>query len=119
MKTIKLEECKEPYVCAVGETIEYISSDNLEYIKEYKEKGYTIYGVKKEKVLNETFIKENLKYAFEHYIDDFGYEFMNERIDYDGIEFKKVKDAVRVFIKSLGDINIQYFLDTKTIVEVE
>ncbi len=119
MKTIKLEEYQEPYICAVGETIEYIPSDNLEYIKKYKEKGYTIYGVVSQEIFDETFIERDIQYTFERYADDNGYEDMSEYINFDSEAFIKIKEAVRNFIIRLGDNNLKFFLDKKTIVEVD
>ena len=44
---------------------------------------------------------------------------LNFCIDYTGEDFKKVKDAVREFIKSLGEDNKCYYRDENIIIEVE
>lgn len=123
MRKVKLEDYvnESDYVCVIsrhGDT-EYVASDMVEDIKEYKKRGYRIYGTVQEEIFDESFIEDDIKSLFEYHADDYGYEDINEAIDYEGEEFKKVKEAAREFIKSLGDTNIKYFPDRSTIIEVE
>lgn len=123
MRKIKLKDYENIsyYVCAVSrfKDVKYIPSDMVEDVKEYKEMGYTIYGTIPEEVFDKTFIERDIQSTFETQAEDEGYEDMNDFIDYDGEEFKKVKDAVREFIKSLGSTNLRYCCDENTIIEVE
>lgn len=122
MRKIKLEDYKGDYVCAVSKfkDVEYIPSDMIEEVKEYKKLGYTIYGTTPiKKIFDENFIEKDIQSTFETQANDEGYEDMNDFIDYTGEDFKKVKDAVREFIKSLGSTNLKYCCDENTVIEWE
>ena len=120
MNKIKLKDYKGEMVCAVSryEDYEYLFTDQEEEIKDLKENGYTIHGTVCEKVFDEYFI-EYLKEVFEDYAINNGYEDIEERLDFDSKEYKKVEEAVREYIKSLGDSNNAYYCDKNTIIEVE
>lgn len=120
MEKIKLKDYKGDMVCAVSryEDYEYLFTDQVEEIKDLKENGYTIHGTVCEKVFDEYFI-EYLKEVFEDYAINNGYEDIEERLDFDSEEYKKVEEAVREYIKSLGDSNNAYYCDKNTIIEVE
>ena len=120
MEKIKLKDYKGEMVCAVSrfKDSEYLFTDQEEEIKDLKENGYTIHGTVCEKVFDEYFI-EYLKEVFEDYAINNGYEDIEERLDFDSKEYKKVEEAVREYIKSLGDSNNAYYCDKNTIIEVE
>lgn len=120
MKRINLKNYKKDYVCYIDEydNFQVIGSDDVETIKEVMEDGYIIYGTTVENVFEENFIQE-IQDKFEDHADEYGYPDMNCCIDYDREEFKKVKDAVREFIKSLGDTNKCYYRDKNVIIEVD
>ena len=44
---------------------------------------------------------------------------MNEFMDYEGENYKKMEDAVRKYIKGLGTVNDIYSCDESVIIEVE
>lgn len=121
MKKIKLKDYTGEMVCAVNrfKDNEYLYTDQEEEIKDLKENGYIIYGTVCEKVFDEKFIKCSLKEFFEDHAEDNGYEDMEEQLEFDGEEYKKVEEAVREYIKSLGNINNAYHYDTDTIIEVD
>lgn len=121
MNKIKLKDYKGEMVCAVSryEDYEYLFTDQEEEIKDWKENGYTIHGTVCEKVFDEYFIKNYLKDLFETYAEDNGYEDMEERLEFDSEEYKKIEKAVREYIKSLGDTNNAYYCDKNIIIEVE
>ena len=120
MKKINIRDYKGDYVCYYNEysDIELIGSDDIETIKEIIQDGYIIYGTDMEYVFEESFI-EYISDYFIDYVNANGYEDMNDRIDYDGESFQKVKNAVREFIKSLGDDNKCYSPNENIIIEVE
>lgn len=112
MRKIKLKDYKGDYVCYYDEynEIQLIGSDDVERIKELWRDGNIIFGTTVNKVFGEDFISEIQEY-FEDYANDMGYEDINERIDYEGESFKKIENAIREFIKSLGDTNNCYSID--------
>lgn len=120
MRKINLKDYKGDYVCYYDEydEIQVIGSDDVERIKEVMEEGYIIYGTTVENVFEENFIQE-IQDKFEEHADEYGYPDMNSYIDYTGEYFKKVKDAVREFIESLGATNKCYYKDKNIIIEVE
>lgn len=121
MKKIKLKDYTGEMVCAVSrfKGIKFLYTDQEEEIKTWKENGYTILGTITVKVFDENFIKCSLKEFFEDHAEDNGYEDMEEQLEFDGKEYKKVEEAVREYIKSLGNINNAYYYDTDTIIEVD
>lgn len=120
MRKIKLKDYRGDYVCYCDEyeNIQLIGSDDIQTIKELIEDGEIIYGTTVENVFEENFIAE-IQDKFEEHADEYGYPDMNFCIDYTGEDFKKVKDAVREFIKSLGEDNKYYYRDENIIIEVE
>jgi hypothetical protein len=120
MERINIKNYKKDYVCYLDEydEIQLIGSDDIEKIKEFVEEGYIIYGTTVEKVFKKDFVKE-IQDKFEDHADEYGYPDMNDYIDYQGEDFKKVKDAIKEFIENLGDTNKCYSRDKNTIIEVE
>ena len=121
MKKIKLKDYKGEFVCAVDkfDDVEYLNVDEIEEIKEYSQDGFIIYGTEIEKVFDEDFIRNYLKNTFEAYADDNGYEDMNDCMNYDGEDWKKVEQAVREYFDSLGGANEIYCCNKNIIIEVE
>lgn len=121
MERIDIKNYKKDYVCWCDEyeNIHLIGSDDIQTIKELIGDGEIIYGTTVENVFEENFIQE-IQDKFEEHADEYGYPDMNDYyIDYTGEDFKKVKDAVREFIKSLGEDNKCYYRDENIIIEVE
>lgn len=119
MEIIRLEDYKEDCVCAIkDQEVEYISEPSKEELIEYIRDGFKIYGVIPIEVFDDNFIENDIQGAFETQAENEGYKDMNEFINYDSEEFKKVKEAVRNFIKSLGTTGIKYKCDENTIIEV-
>ena len=121
MEKIKLKDYTGEMVCAVSrfKGIKFLYTDQEEEIKTWKENGYTILGTVTVKVFDENFIKCSLKEFFEDHATDYGYDEMEEKLDFDNEKYKKVEETVREYIKSLGNINNAYYYDTDTIIEVE
>ncbi len=121
MKKIKLKNYTGEMVCAVSryKDNEYLFTDQVEEIKDLEENGYTIHGTVCEKVFDEYFIKNRLKDLFETYAEDNGYEDMEEKLEFDDEKYKKVEEAVREYIKSLGSANDIYYYNEDIIIEVE
>lgn len=120
MEIIKLENYKEDCVCAVkNKEVKYIDYPDKDEILEYIRDGFKIYGVIPIKVFDDNFIENDIQSAFETQAENEGYEDMNDFIDYNSEEFKKVKEAVKNFIKSLGNKNIKYKCDENTVIEVD
>lgn len=120
MKKIKLKDYKGDMVCAISrfKDSEYLFADQEKEIKDLKENGYTIHGTFCEKVFDEYFIKNRLKDLFETYAEDNGYEDMKEQLEFDNEKYKKVEEAVREYIKSLGDTNNAFYCNEDIIIEV-
>ncbi len=121
MEKIKLKNYTGEMVCAVSryKDNEYLFTDQVEEIKDLEENGYTIHGTVCEKVFDEYFIKNRLKDLFETYAEDNGYEDMEEKLEFDNEKYKKVEEAVREYIKSLGSANDIYYCNEDIIIEVE
>ncbi len=117
MKKINIKDYKEKYVCYYNEysDIELVGSDDVERIKEIWREGNIVFGTTVNKVFDEDFISEIQEY-FEDYANDMGYKNINKHIDYKGESFKKIENAIREFIKNLGDANNFYSIDN---VEIE
>lgn len=119
MEIIKLEDYKENCVCAVKkQEVEYLDYADKEEIFEYIREGFKIYGVIPIKVFDDNFI-EDIQGVFETQAENEGYKDMNDFINYNSEEFKKVKEAVINFIKSLGTTNVKYKCDENTVIEVD
>lgn len=121
MEKIKLKDYTGEMVCAVSrfKDNEYLFTDQVEEIKDLEENGYTIHGTTPEKVFDKNFIEYDLRELFERHAEDYGYEDMEERLEFDSEEYKNIEKAVRGYIKSLGDINNVYYCDKNVIIEVE
>ena len=121
MVRIKLKDYKGDFVCVVDQFDDhkYLNIDEIEEIKEYSQDGFIIYGTEIEKVFDEYFIRNYLKNTFESYADDNGYEDMNDCMNYDGEDWKKVEQAVREYFDSLGGANEIYCCNKNIIIEVE
>ncbi|MBM6874712.1 hypothetical protein [Fusobacterium mortiferum] len=121
MEKIKLKDYKNDCVCILDnesvDGIYLVGTDDVEEIRAFKEAGYTIYGTTLENVFDENFIQE-IQSKFEDYADEHGYADINDNIDYQGEDFKKVKEAIKEFIKSLGDTNKCYWINKSVIVEL-
>lgn len=120
MEKINIKNYKKDYVCYLDEydEIQLVGSDDIEKIKELMEDGYIIYGTIVENVFKEDFVKE-IQDKFEDHADEYGYQDMNDYIEYTGEDFKKVEDSIKEFIESLGDTNKCYYIDENIIIEVE
>lgn len=120
MERINIKNYKKDYVCYYDEydEIQLIGSDDVEKIRERIEEGYTIYGTTQDIVFKESFIND-IQDEFENHANEYGYPDMNSYIDYTGEDFKKVKEAIKEFIESLGDTNKCYYRDKNVIIEVE
>mgnify|MGYP000034389616 FL=1 len=120
MEVIKLEDYKEDCVCAIkNKEVKYIVYPDKDEILEYIREGFKIYGAIPIEVFDDNFIENDIQGVFETQAENEGYEDMNEFINYDSEEFKKVKEAARKFIKSLGTTGIKYKCNENIVIEVE
>lgn len=121
MEKVKLKDYTGEMVCAVSryKDNEYLFTDQVEKIKDLEENGYTIHGTTSEKVFDKNFIEYDLRELFKRHAEDYGYEDMEERLEFDSEEYKNIEKAVREYIKSLGSANDIYYCNKDIIIEVE
>ena len=122
MKKVKLKDYKGDCVAILDaesvDGIYLVGAYEVEELEAFKNAGYTIYGTLVQKIFDEDFIQE-IQNKFEDHADEYGYSDINDYIDYDSKEFKKVKNAIKEFIDSIEDINKYYYRDKETIIELE
>ena len=122
MKKVKLKDYKGDCVAILDaesvDGIYLVGAYEVEELEAFKNAGYTIYGTLVQKIFDEDFIQE-IQNKFEDHADEYGYSDINDYIDYDSKEFKKVKNTIKEFIDSIEDINKYYYRDKETIIELE
>ena len=119
MKKIKLENYKEEMVCYFDDLWNFVvvEADDRMEIEELVKKGYTIYGTIAKKVFTESLVDDFRDMCKDH-ADDYGYDEMNEFIDYKSDKFKKIATSINEWIESLGNTNEVYYADKDIIIVI-
>lgn len=119
MQKVKIEDYKKEMVCYFNDLgdLVVIESDDVREIKDIISKGYIVYGTISEKVFKRSFI-DDVRDMCRDTADEYGYEEMNEFIDYESDEFKKIETSIKEWIESLGNSNNVYYADKDTIITI-
>lgn len=120
MRTIKLKDYTGKYVCVKknDDFFNFIETENIDEIKELKEKGLKIYGSYYKKVFYDKAINKLLKNTLKKYAVNNGYNEMEELIDFNSDEWKLVEKSIKDFIDSMKKINDSYIVDEDVLIEL-
>ena len=108
---MKLSNYKGEYLFTKNKNkVILVGSDSLKEIKDYIAKGFNLYEAKEEKVFDKEFLA-CIRFQFEIYAEDNGSDDMVDNMDFENEEYKKVEEAIKNYIKSLGTLNDVYVLN--------